>query len=127
MNRFALNFICKNESHIIWRMLDSVKPVTDLIVAVDTGSNDNTIALIREFRDKNNIPTYVFERPFDNFGDSRNFALDKLRSTIVMLAWDPKLVWAIRMDCDEVLLFSENFKKETVSCDLCSAALVYKD
>ncbi len=33
MNRFALNFICKNESHVIVRMLESVRPFTDLIVA----------------------------------------------------------------------------------------------
>ena len=40
MSKIALNIIVKNESHIINRMLESVRPVIDLIVAVDTGSTD---------------------------------------------------------------------------------------
>jgi glycosyltransferase involved in cell wall biosynthesis len=47
-------------------MLNSVKTITDLIVVVnDTGSTDGTQELIKKFGLENNIPTYVFERPFD--------------------------------------------------------------
>jgi len=127
MNRLALNFICKNESHVILRMLESVKPMTDLIVAVDTGSTDNTIALIEGFGEKNSIPTYVFERPFDNFGSSRNFALDKLRSTVETLGWDPAVTWGFRMDCDETVELSEKFARQNIHCDLVAAPLYYKN
>jgi len=78
MGKLALNFICKNESHIINKMLESCKSVTYLIVATDTGSDDGTQDIIRKFVEENNIPTYVFDRPFDNFEKSRNFSMDKL-------------------------------------------------
>ena len=45
-------------------MLTSVKSIVDLIVVNDTGSTDGTQDLIRKFGEKNNIPTYVFDRPF---------------------------------------------------------------
>ena len=67
MGKLALNFICKNESHVIEKMLNSAKTITDLIVAVDTGSTDGTQDIIRKFGEENNIPTYVYDRPFDNF------------------------------------------------------------
>jgi glycosyltransferase involved in cell wall biosynthesis len=123
MKRFALNFICKNESHVILRMLESVRSFTDLIVAVDTGSTDNTIALIKGFGEKYRIPTYVFERPFDDFGRSRNFALDKLRSTVRDLKWDLAATWGFRMDCDEVAEVSGRFERGRVEGDLCSVPL----
>jgi len=127
MNRFALNFICKDESHVILRMLESVKPLTDLIVAVDTGSTDDTVALIRGFGEKHKIPTYVFERPFDDFGQSRNYALDKLRATVQELRWDPAETWGFRMDCDETVRVSDKFAKRCVGSDLCSAPLHFSN
>jgi len=126
MNRFALNFICKNESHVILRMLESVRPFTDLIVAVDTGSTDDTMVLIRGFGEKYRIPTYVFERPFDDFGRSRNFALEKLRATADELKWDLAKTWGFRMDCDEVAELSGRFEKENVQEDLGTAPLHFK-
>jgi glycosyltransferase involved in cell wall biosynthesis len=42
MGKLALNFICKDESHVIGKMLESAKSITDLIVATDTGSTDGT-------------------------------------------------------------------------------------
>ena len=126
MKRFALNFICKNESHVILRMLESARPVTDLIVAVDTGSTDDTIAIIHSFSEKNNIPTYVFERPFDNFGNSRNYALKKLKETVETMQWDAGSTWGFRMDCDETLQFTEKFTRQSISSDLHSAFLHYK-
>ena len=53
-------------------MLNSIKPIVDLIVINDTGSTDNTIYLINKWGEDNNIPTYVYQRQFDNFENSRN-------------------------------------------------------
>jgi len=50
MNKLALNFICKNESHVVERMLNSAKGITDLIVVNDTGSTDGTQELIKKLR-----------------------------------------------------------------------------
>jgi len=116
-NKLALNFICKNESHVLPEMLESAKGITDLIVASDTGSTDDSIAIIRGFGRANGIPTYVFERPFDNFGQSRNFALQKLRETVNTLGWDPKEVWGYWFDCDEVLFVNERFDKASLKED----------
>ena len=60
MGKLALNFICKDESHVIERMLTSVKSIVDLIVVNDTGSTDGTQDLIKKFGQENNIPTYFF-------------------------------------------------------------------
>ena len=42
MGKLALNFICKDEAHVIGNMLESCKTITDLIVVNDTGSTDGT-------------------------------------------------------------------------------------
>lgn len=118
MKRLCLNFICKNESHVILRMLESSKSINDLIVAVDTGSTDNTIELIKKFGTDNNIPTYVFERPFDNFGNSRNFAMDKLRDLCKTLEWKLEETFGYWYDCDEQLVISNKFDKQKLDKDL---------
>ena len=118
MNKLALNFICKNESHIINKMLNSSKSIIDLIVVNDTGSTDGTQDIIKKFGEVNNIPTYVFERPFDNFDKSRNFAMDKLREVIKELEWDSDKVWGMWYDCDETLVINDNFNKEQFVNDL---------
>ena len=115
-NKLALNFICKNESHIILEMLESIKDITDLIVFNDTGSTDNTIEVIMEFGQKNNIPTYCFEREFDNFSNSRNYALEKLKEVVSELNWNPNDVYHYWIDCDEVMIV-DKFKKSDLLLD----------
>jgi glycosyltransferase involved in cell wall biosynthesis len=45
----ALCMIVKNEAHVIRRCLDSVLPLVDYLLIVDTGSTDDTQTLVREF------------------------------------------------------------------------------
>lgn len=123
MLKLAINFICKNEGHIVTRMLESARPIIDLVVAVDTGSSDNTIAVIEAFGKKYSIPTFVYTRPFDNFCNSRNHAMDSLREVVPQLGWDPKDVWGFFMDCDEVLLLSQQFRKYTLDQDMYAITL----
>ena len=118
MKRMALNFICKNEAHVISNMLTSVRPIADLIVAVDTGSTDDTVKLIEQFGTQNNIPTYVSARPFDNFSNSRNFALDELLKTVECLGWNLEETWGFWIDCDEHIVFSSKFEKNKIDQDL---------
>ncbi len=118
-NKVALHFICKNEAHVVNRMLGTSIGFADLIVAVDTGSTDNTIEVIKKFGSDNNIPTFVFERPFDNFENSRNCSMDKLREVVSSeMKWDPKKVWGYFYDCDEELIVDKNFKKDSLDKDL---------
>ncbi|GGB24006.1 hypothetical protein GCM10011511_54870 [Puia dinghuensis] len=99
-------------------MLGSVRPIIDLIVAVDTGSSDKTISTIKEFGSSAGIPSFVFERPFDNFCNSRNYALDKLHNVVAELGWLPAEVWGLIVDCDEVLQISDKFAKGQLETDL---------
>ena len=49
MSQLSLVMIVKNESKIIERCLDSIKPIIDSIIISDTGSTDNTIEIIDSF------------------------------------------------------------------------------
>lgn len=118
MGKLALNFICKNESHVIERMLNSAKSITDLIVVNDTGSTDGTQDIIRKFGEENNIPTYVFERPFDDFEKSRTWAMTKLSEVVAELKWDADKVHGYWFDCDEQLVIDPTFNKNQFTADL---------
>jgi glycosyltransferase involved in cell wall biosynthesis len=118
MGKLALNFICKDESHVIGKMLESCKTITDLIVVNDTGSTDGTQDIIRKFGEDNNIPTYVFERPFDDFEKSRNHAMTKLRDVVQELGWDANKVHGYWFDCDETLVIDPKFNKDQFVNDL---------
>jgi glycosyltransferase involved in cell wall biosynthesis len=118
MGKLALNFICKDESHVIGKMLESCKTITDLIVVNDTGSTDGTQDIIRKFGEDNNIPTYVFERPFDDFEKSRNHAIQKLKDVVAELGWDANKVHGYWFDCDETLVIDPKFNKDQFVNDL---------
>lgn len=65
--------IVKNEAPVIRRCLDSVRPLIDYWVIVDTGSSDGTQAVIREhLRD---LPGELHERPWRDFAHNRSEAL----------------------------------------------------
>ena len=118
MGKLALNFICKDESHVIKNMLESCKTITDLIVVNDTGSTDGTQDIIRNFGKENNIPTYVFERAFDDFEKSRNHAMQKLSDVVAELGWNPDQVHGYWFDCDETLIIDPKFNKSQFTKDL---------
>lgn len=118
MGKLALNFICKDESHVIEKMLDSAKGIVDLIVVNDTGSTDGTQQIIKNFGEKHNIPTYVFERPFDDFEKSRTWAMEKLKEVVTELGWDPSKVHGFWFDCDEQLVIDSKFDKNQFTKDL---------
>jgi glycosyltransferase involved in cell wall biosynthesis len=118
MGKLALNFICKDESHVIETMLNSAKDILDLIVVNDTGSTDGTQQIIKNFGEKHGIPTYVFERPFDDFENSRNHAMQKLRDVVNELGWDANKVHGFWFDCDETLVIDTKFNKNQFTKDL---------
>lgn len=118
MGKLALNFICKDESPVIEKMLESAKGIVDLIVVNDTGSTDGTQQIIKNFGEKYGIPTYVFERPFDDFEKSRNHAMQMLRDTVKELGWNPEQVHGFWFDCDETLVIDPKFTKSQFTKDL---------
>jgi len=73
----CLNMIVKNESHVIEKTLENIIkniPITHYFIS-DTGSTDNTIEIINNFFNKNNITGNVFEDEWKDFGYNRSLAL----------------------------------------------------
>ena len=118
MPKLILNSIVKNESHCILTMLESAIKISDAIVIADTGSTDGTQDLIRKFGEENNIPTYVFERPFDDFENSRNFGMQKARDVVKELGWNENDCWTWWCDADETIIVDSKFDKNQFKNDL---------
>jgi len=107
--RLAISQIVKDEAHVIERMLNSIKSIIDCAVFVDTGSTDGTQDVIKKWGEKNNIPVFVYERPFDNFENSRNYAMQMVKD---------KSQYAFWLDADETIEVSPTFDKNKLDKDL---------
>ena len=83
----SLCMIVKNEEKYLSRCLESLKPMVDEMIIVDTGSTDATRDIAEVFGAK------VFDFEWnDDFAAARNFSLDKASSD-----------WILIMDADEVI------------------------
>lgn len=78
-------YIVKNEAKNLAKSIKSLKNQVNEIVVVDTGSTDNTIAVVRQLGAK------VYSFPWqDDFSKARNFALSKAKGD-----------WLVLLDADE--------------------------
>ncbi len=102
MNRFGqticLSMIVKNEAHVIRRCLDSVRPVIDHWVIVDTGSTDGTQDVIRAAMA--DLPGTLVERPWVDFAHNRTEALKLAR---------PLADYSLIIDADDELIIPADF------------------
>lgn len=94
----CLVMIVRNESRVIKRCLDRVKDKIDYWVIVDTGSDDNTMDLIKETL--KDIPGELHQQEWVNFGYNRtqSLALAKGKADYLLLC-----------DADEQIIFSDKF------------------
>jgi glycosyltransferase involved in cell wall biosynthesis len=72
----GLVMIVKNESKRIEVSLKSVLGIVDALIIHDTGSEDDTIEIIKKFSEKNKINLYILFGEFVNFSESRNKCLE---------------------------------------------------
>jgi glycosyltransferase involved in cell wall biosynthesis len=94
MRRLGLCMIVKNESHVIERSLRSALPQMDTWSIVDTGSTDDTMAIIRRVTKELGKPGVLHERPWVDFGHNRTEALALARDT---------MEWIFMLDADDSL------------------------
>jgi glycosyltransferase involved in cell wall biosynthesis len=118
MPKLILNTIVKDEAHCILGMLEAALQISDAIVIADTGSTDGTQQIIKNFGEKHGIPTYVFERPFDDFEKRRNFGMEKARDVVNELGWNPNDCWTWWCDADEKIIVESKFNKSQFNKDL---------
>ena len=88
----SLCMIVKNEEDNIGQCLQSIRPVVDEIIVVDTGSTDRTMDIAKTFGAR----VYNFEWT-DSFSDARNFSLSKASGR-----------WILILDADEVISPSDH-------------------
>jgi hypothetical protein len=107
--------IVKNESKIIERCLNSVKPLIDYVCIIDTGSTDDTVNVINNWMKSNDVDGEVVFEPWKDFAYNRSFAMKKIR--------EKKYIdYALMIDADEILMYEEGINflkiKENLNCDL---------
>ncbi len=102
----CLNMIVKNEAPVIKRCIDSVKPLIDHWVIVDTGSTDGTQQIIIDAL--TDVPGTLHERPWKNFGHNRTEAIELAA---------PKAEYILTIDADEILEWDQEFKFGSLTHD----------
>lgn len=111
----GLCMIVKNETKVIRRCLESVLPLVDYVLVVDTGSMDGTQQMIRDFLTEHQTKGDVIDEPWRDFAYSRNFALAKLREI-------KGVDYALIIDADDALELDPGFDprafKAQMSADL---------
>jgi len=102
MKTIGLCMIAKNEAHIIRRCLDSVLRLIDFFLIVDTGSEDGTQQLIRDFLVEHDARGAVIDEPWQDFAYNRTFALQELRKFA-------DIDYALMIDADDQLVPEDGF------------------
>jgi glycosyltransferase involved in cell wall biosynthesis len=97
--RLCLCMIVKNESKVIARALQSARPIIDYWVICDTGSTDDTPAII--LNTLFDIPGELHSRKWANFGENRTEVLQLARG---------KAEYLLVMDADMVVHTYGDFK-----------------
>lgn len=98
MNKISVIIITKNESQNIGHCLESVKWADEIIV-VDSGSNDETVSIAKQFTDK------VIFNDWKGFAEQKNFALSLAKND-----------WVLSIDADERI--TQNLENEILNSNL---------
>lgn len=109
--KICLCMIVKNEANVIIRCLESAKPVIDYVSICDTGSTDDTVALIENWCVENNIPGTVHYEPFKNFGYNRSVSAELTKKAY------PDADYLLLLDADMILEVNDSFDKANLEHD----------
>ncbi len=84
--KISVIVVAYNEAHNIRRCLESVKDIADEMIVVDSGSQDDTVAICKE------IGAKVIDQPFLGYIEQKNFAIAQAGNE-----------WLLSLDADEEL------------------------
>ena len=104
--KICLCMIVKDEAPVIVRCLESVRPIIDYWIIVDTGSTDGTQDLIEKYF--HDVPGELHQRPWVDFAHNRSEALVLARKH-----GDYSLI----IDADDALEFAPGFKMPYLNAD----------
>ena len=100
----GLLMMVKNEHKRIKVSLDSVVGHVECFIIYDTGSEDDTIEIIKNHCEEHKINLYLIQGEFENFSVSRNVSLE-YADTI------PNLNYCLLLDCNDELKGGEYLRK----------------
>lgn len=106
MQQLSVVIICKNEAHIIDKVLESLFGLTDNIIIYDNGSTDSTIEKVKSY------PVRLERGDWEGFGKTKNKAIG--------LA---KYDWILSLDADESI--DEELKRALLDLTLDDEKTVY--
>ena len=106
MKTICAALIVKNESKVIKRCLDSIKPFIDYWVVCDTGSTDDTKEIISS--ELSEIPGDLHDVPWVNFGHNRTKLIELCKG---------KADYLLLIDADEILLVHDKSFKDNLILD----------
>lgn len=87
--------IVKDEERCIQRCLDTILPLVDEVIIVDTGSLDNTLSIIKNYQSKK---IKLFNVSWNgNFSEARNYAIQKSTCDYILF-----------LDADEYIVTSKD-------------------
>src|SRR5579863_7341688 len=105
--RICLSMIVKNEGAVIRRCLESVRPWIQAWAISDTGSTDDTVAIVWDVLRE--TPGMVYHDPWVDFGTNRSKALEYAGST--------GCDYTLSIDADEVLVVEDALALTTLTAD----------
>ncbi len=78
--------IACNEEKLIQKCIESILPITNDIIVVDSGSHDNTVSIAEK------TGARVFYMPWEGYGANKNYGISKANHQ-----------WILSIDADEIL------------------------
>lgn len=100
--------VCKNESHIIRTVLESVYKYISYWVICDTGSTDDTREVITSFFKEKNIPGELHVDEWIGFGPNKTLMMERAKN---------KADYILHFDADDILMGDFDFTTEDVGWD----------
>ena len=101
----------QERSAVITRCLESARPLVDYVLVEDTGSDDGTPQLVRDWLRQANIPGEVIEEPWLDFAHNRSHVLAKLRER-------EQIDYALMINADSRLVLEDGFDPQAFKADL---------